>query len=199
MLRYRENKPSQDLFSEAFNFFLNCDVFMPSFAPFTTRTCGPSWYIREFLAKDARFEDETNAISKAYFTPRLLSSRNSPNSSTDSFGVYGYQPKLVAKKFGLVQVRPCPFYHSEQDMKKPRTEAQWRIILSKFNKDFPNFTPFHFELSYECTQSYFIWWQKHFSNGNERVNLDNLLSELVSAFTSLQEKHKKSKGASFLF
>jgi hypothetical protein len=125
MLRYKENKPSQDLFSEAFNVFLNCDVFMPSFAPFMTRTCGPSWYIREFPLKDARFEDETNAIWKAYLTPRLLSSRTTPNATTDSFGVYGYQPNLVARQFGLVQVHPCPFYHSEQDMRKPRTEAQW--------------------------------------------------------------------------
>jgi len=121
------------------------------------------------------------------------------NASTNSFGVYGYQPNLVARQFGLVQVRPGPFYHSEQDMKKPRTEAQRRIILSKFYTDFPNFTPFHFDLSYECTQSFFVWWQKHFSDDNERVNLDSLLSKLVSSFTSLQEKCKKNKGTSSLF
>ena len=175
----KENWPSQDLLSEAFNVFQNCNVFMTSFAPFTARTCGPSWYIREFPAKDARYEVETNAILKAYLTPRFLSSRTTSNASTDSFRVYGYQPNLVARQFGLVQVRPCPFYHSEKDMKKPRTEAQWRTILLKFNKDFPNFNPLHFKLSYECTHSFFVWWRKHFSNGSEKVNPDNLLSELV--------------------
>jgi len=158
-----------------------------------------SWYIREFPTKDARFEDETNAIWKAYLTPRLFSSRTTPNASTDSFGVYGYQPNLVARKFGLVQVRPCSFYHSEQDMRKPRTEAQWRTILSKFNKDFPSFQPFHFEFSYKCTQSFFMWWQKHFSEGSKELNLDNLLSESVSAFNSMQEKCRKNKGTLFLF
>lgn len=172
---------------------------MPSFAPFTARTCGPSWYIREFPAKDAIYEDETHAIWKSYLTPRLLSNRTTPNASTTSFGVYGYQPNLVARQFGLVQVCHRPFYHSGQDMKKPRTEVQWRTTLSKFNKDFPNFNPFDFELSYKCTQLFFVWWRKHFPDWSKEVNLDNLLSESISAVTSLQEKYRQGKGKLFLF
>ena len=35
MFRYKENKTSQTLFSEALNVFLNCSVFTPSLAPFS--------------------------------------------------------------------------------------------------------------------------------------------------------------------
>jgi len=160
MLQYRENRSIQTLFSEAFNVFLHCNVFTPSLAPFSMRACGPAWFTREFPTKDDEYEEETNVIWKAYLTPMLLSSKATPNTSTGSYGAYGYQPNLVARQFGLVQIRPCSFYQSKEDKKKPKIETQWRALLLKFNGNLPNFNPFRFELSYECTKSFFKWWRR---------------------------------------
>ncbi|AES69921.1 hypothetical protein MTR_3g040010 [Medicago truncatula] len=130
--------------------------------PFSARKCGPVWFTREFPAKNTEYEEETNAIWKAYLTPMLLSSRATSNTSSDYFGVDGYQPNLVARLFGFVQVQPCSFYQCKEDLKKTKTEPQWRTLLQKLNDNFPNFNLLHFELSYECTKSFFIWWRGYF-------------------------------------
>jgi len=77
---------------------------------------------REFPAKDAEHEEETNAIWKSYLTPILLCIRVTHNNSTNSHGVYGYQPNLVARQFGWIQTRPSSLYKSKEDIKKPKTE-----------------------------------------------------------------------------
>jgi len=120
----------------------------------------------------------------------MLSSRATPNTSKDSYGAYGYQPNLVARQFGLVQVRPCSFYQSKYVIKKPRRQT----LLKKYNGKLPNFSHLCFKLSYEWNKSFFLWWRGYFVEKSKEVNLDNLLSELISAFTSLQKKSKKPRG-----
>jgi len=100
----------------------------------------------------------------------------------------------VARQFDLIQVRPCSLYRSKDDMKRPKTEPQWQTLLQKFNENLPNFNPIRFELSYECTKSFFLWWRDYFVEKSKEVNLNNLLSELISAFNSLQRKSKKPRG-----
>jgi hypothetical protein len=109
MLRYG-NISSRDLFSIAYEALLGCDTFIPSLAPFTKRVCGP----------------ETNAIWQAYLTHTLLSSRTK---GTDPFRLYGYQPNLVARQFGLVQPRPSSLYKCADDLKQPLIESTWRALL----------------------------------------------------------------------
>jgi hypothetical protein len=52
LFQYKENETSQILFSEAFKVFMGCDVFTSSFDPFSKRTCGPEWFVREFSTED---------------------------------------------------------------------------------------------------------------------------------------------------
>lgn len=108
-----ESKNSKELFASAFEALLGCDVFTPSLAPSTTRTCGPDWFTRKFLAVNVENEAEKYALSQAYLTPNFLSSRIR---TTDPYRLYDYQPNLVARQFGLVQPKPSSLYKFSDDL-----------------------------------------------------------------------------------
>jgi len=131
---------------------------------------------------------------KAYLTPTLLSSRIFPTNSTHSYGLYGYQPNLVARQFGLIQTRPNSLYKSKKDLKKPKNENIWRSLLQKVDEHVPTLKPIPFELSYECTKTFFRWWRGYFVEQSKEVNPDTTLPELISAFNYVQRKSKKPKG-----
>jgi len=71
MLQY-DNWSSQDLFSIAYNALLNCDVFTPSMAPFTTRIRGPTWFTKDFPTTSIEDVAEINAVWEAYLTPKFF-------------------------------------------------------------------------------------------------------------------------------
>jgi len=124
LLQHREKDPDHYLFLKIFTIFMNCDVFTPSLAPFLTRTCGPTWFVKEFPTIESEHQDEINAIWKAYLTHTLLSSRTGPNTTSDSFGAFSYQPNLVARQFVLIQPYPSPFFKTRSDIKRPKSEQE---------------------------------------------------------------------------
>lgn len=99
---------------------------MFSLAPFSKKTHGPKWFVREFSAKDVEHQEETHAIWKAYLTPTIISSKKGTNTSSDSYGIFGYQPNLVARQFGLIRTRPNSFFKTKEDIKRPTNDQQWR-------------------------------------------------------------------------
>jgi len=64
LFRNKENETSQVLFSEAFKLFMDCDVFMPSLAPFSKRTCGPTWFVREFPTETSNIRKRSMPFGK---------------------------------------------------------------------------------------------------------------------------------------
>jgi len=54
LFRHNEDRTSQVLFSEAFQVFMDCDIFTPSLAPFSRRTRGQEWFVRKFPAEKCR-------------------------------------------------------------------------------------------------------------------------------------------------
>jgi len=190
MLRYG-NRASQDLFSIAYEAFLGCDTFTPSLAPFTNRVYGPDWFKKEFSATKIEDEAKSNAIWKAYLTPTLLSSRIK---STDPFGLYGYQPNLAARQFGLVQPKPSSLYKCLDDLKQPLIEHVWRALLRQVQERAPAFDPASFTFSHACIEAFFRWWQEYYRRQASRVNLDSLLPQLIFVFNIVQKQWKKNKG-----
>jgi hypothetical protein len=164
LFRYQENETSQVLFLEGFKVFIGCDVFTPSLAPFSKRTCGPEWFVMEFPTEDIEHQEEINAICKAYLTPIVISSRSSTNTTLYSYGIFGYQPNLVARQFGFIQTHPSSFFETKEDIRRQKNEQQWQTYLHEFDGIVPNFKPIHFKLSYECTRSFFNWWREYFNN-----------------------------------
>jgi len=156
LLRYRSTN-SKELFTTAYEALLNCDVFIPALAPFSSRTCGPDWFTREFPVTKVEDEVETNAIWQAYLTPTLLSCRSSASKTSYSFGVSGYQPNLVVRQFSLVQPKLGFLYKFLNDLKMPTKEHTWRTLLQQAQEHTPAFTHVPFSLSYSCTEAFFRW------------------------------------------
>ena len=161
---------------------LGCEVFTPSLAPFSTRTCGPDWFIKKLPATEVEDEAETNALWQAYLTPTFLSSRNSASKTSASFGLCGYQPNLVARQFGLVQPKPCSLHKCSGDLKRPTKENTWRVLLQRVQEQILAFKPAPFALSYACTEAFLRWWQEYYRQQASQVHPDTLLPQLIFAF-----------------
>jgi len=149
------------------------------------------WFKNEFPATNIEDEAETNAIWQAYLTPTLLSSRIK---STDPFSLYGYQPNLAARQFGLEQPKPSTLYKCLDDLKQPLVEHIWRALLRQIQERAPTFDPASFTLYHACTKAFFRWWQEYYRRQASRVNPDSLLPQLISTFNIVQKQSKKNKG-----
>jgi len=151
MLQYG-NRSSQDLFCIAYNALLNCDVFTPSMAPFTTRTRGPAWFTKDFPTTSIEDEAEINDVCEAYLTPTFLSNKVTSGSP---YGIYGYQPNHIAKQFGLVQPKPSSLYKCVDDLRQPLIEQLWRLTLRRAQEQNLIFKPTPFVSSFACTEAFY--------------------------------------------
>ena len=184
------NKSSQQLFENAYTTLLDCPIFTPMMAPFTTRKYGPNWFKEDFptTSKKAN-KTEINAIWEAYLTPTYLSSRLTPGSP---YGVYGYQPNHVARQFGMVQSKPSSLFKSISEWKIPLIEPVWKSIIQARRTTV--FEPTYFSTSFACSEAFFRWWRNYYTRQSNRGNPDELLPQLTSTFHTLQNKDKKTRG-----
>jgi len=74
--------------------------------PFVARKLGPRWFQREFPLKETRNLKNNVEVWKAYLTLTFLSVKITIG-KTD-YKLIGYYPHLVARQFGLSQLRPEP-------------------------------------------------------------------------------------------
>ena len=110
-------------------------------APFTIRTRGPAWFTKDFPTNLIEDEAEINVVWEAYLTPTFLSSKVTSGSP---YGIYGYQPNLVARQFGLIQPKPCSLYKCVDDLRQPLIEHVWRLTLRRAQEQKLVFKPTFF-------------------------------------------------------
>src|SRR3954462_12316523 len=94
--------------------FARCHQFSPSMAPFVNRTVGPELFTRKFPTISQDQEAESMIIWEAFLTPRLFYHRLRP--SKGQCVLVCYQPNLVSRQFGLVQVKPKCLYDKRNHM-----------------------------------------------------------------------------------
>jgi len=184
-------KSSKEVFFITYEALLKCEEFIPSLAPFLTRVYGPTSFRKDFPTTSNEDEEEINAIWEAYLMPTLLSSRITAGGP---YGLYGYQPNHVARKFGLIQPKPSSLYKCLEDLEQPLIEHVWRSSLRRINEKVFAFEPVPFAASFACTKAFFRWWQDYYKRQANQTNPDTLLLQLISAFDVVQNKLKKSKG-----
>jgi len=63
LLRYRSTN-SKELFTIAYEALLNCDVFTPALAPFSSKTCGPDWFTRNKCNMASLFDSHPFVLQK---------------------------------------------------------------------------------------------------------------------------------------
>src|SRR3954464_13030988 len=83
-------------------------------ATFLQRTVGPEWFTRRFPATSPDQQTESVTIWEAFLTPRLLYHRLRPSKS--QCVLLCYQPNLVSRQFGLVQIKPKCLYEKRNHM-----------------------------------------------------------------------------------
>lgn len=88
--------------------------FTPSMAPFAYRKFGPEWFTRKYPALEEKDVEESNAIWTAFLTPGVLALRLRP--ARNQVVLLGYEPNLVARQFGLVQILPKPLFSRKAKM-----------------------------------------------------------------------------------
>ena len=154
MLQYG-NRSSQYLFSIAYNAFLSCYVFTPSMAPFTTRTCGPTWFTKDFPTNSIEDEAGINVVWEAYLTPTFLSSKVTFGSP---YVIYGYQPNHVVRQFGLIQPKPSSLYKCVDDLRQPLIEHVWRLTLRRAQEQKLMFKSTPFVSSFACIEAFYRWF-----------------------------------------
>lgn len=88
--------------------FAKCYNFTPSMAPFTHMILGHEWFIRKFYAPSKDQEAESLVIWEAFLTPKLLLTRL--GQLRNQFTLLSYQPNLVSRQFGLIQIMPKPLF-----------------------------------------------------------------------------------------
>ena len=194
VLRVREIGLSDAIFFlTTLNTFLHYDILTPSMAPYAIRTHGPEWLTRAFpsIVEDG---EETNEIGKAYLTPILLSVIISSGKAKDLFGLFSYQPSLVARQFGLCQLHPSSLLQSKKQMRRPQNEGEWRARLNLMTQNARTFTPLAFDISFACTKEFFMWWREYYRLKTTNIDEGSLLSNLIAGFPYMQNKKEKSKG-----
>lgn len=165
--------------------------FTPSMAPFAFRKVGPDWFVRKFPATKEKDVEESNAIWTTFLTPRVMALRLQP--TKNQVALLGYQPNLVCRQFGLVQL-----------LHKPLFSRKNKVLLYNMRyheKDAPNILAFYsnraelvptaFEPCLFTTPEFADWWKHYYSM--EFLDVKGFKHQLTIAFSTLQVKKYKGR------
>ncbi|XP_058768267.1 uncharacterized protein LOC131641989 [Vicia villosa] len=163
--------------------------FSYSMAPFVRRVVGPKWFTREFPATSSDHQTESLAIWEAFLTPRLFYHRLRP-SKGQCILVY-YQPNLVSRQFGLVQVKPKCLYDKRNHMcfrTLYLTEDECDTKIARYTDVF-TLSPISFAPFFYSTPDFQQWWSDYYTT--QIYDVEGLTRELTEAFTAVQDKFHK--------
>src|SRR3954471_22267169 len=169
--------------------FARRNQFDPSMAPFVHRTIGPEWFTRKFPSTSQDQQTESMEIWEAFLTPRLFSHRLRP--SKGQCILMCYQPNLVSRQFGLVQIKPKCLYEKRSHMcfhTLYLTEEECETKINKYVGTI-NLSPVPFEPAFYSTPNFHQWWTEYYSS--QIFDVDSLAQELTAAFIDVQENFQK--------
>lgn len=169
--------------------FAKSHNFTSSMAPFALRKVFPRWFTRTFPSLSKKQETKSFLIWEAFLTPQILTLRFNP--SKVQVTLITYQPNLVTRQFGLIQV----FLKCLDDKKSSlllhnsvHTEAITFKQISKYTGR-TQLTPFHFELSFLYSREFRKWWAKYYIE--EFCDVTSFIQLYDKAFLLVRERTKK--------
>ncbi|XP_058771322.1 uncharacterized protein LOC131644752 [Vicia villosa] len=113
-LQTPQGEPNRPNLLKYVKLFSECNTFLASMTPFSSRCFGPDWCRAIFPGNTPTLRAQLNAIWAAFLTPTLLS--HCIESSGKCYGFVSYQPNLVSRQFGLSQMLPKRLYTHEADI-----------------------------------------------------------------------------------
>lgn len=96
------DNPYQITFMKYINLFLESTTFVSTMTHFVDRCISPTWFQNRFTGVTLEATTMSKSVRVVFFTPTLLSTRI--ETGIVGFGYIGYQPNLVAKQLGFIQM-----------------------------------------------------------------------------------------------
>lgn len=158
--------------------------------PFADRRHGPTWFKGKFPAHNPTHQAESLEIWKAFFTPKLLSTRTSSKKTQVCFA--GYQPNLVAGQFGHYQFKSDSYFQRKKYLCVTvvgMTEETCFELLVEHAEYHLELTLFKFHKSFYCTQEFDTWWKDY--STIKFVDVMTKLTHLTTYFLPLHTKINK--------
>ncbi|XP_050874941.1 uncharacterized protein LOC127078535 [Lathyrus oleraceus] len=184
-----EGRNLQQSFTNYVMMFAKRYNFTPTMAPFAFRTYGPDWFTRKFPYPSKDKEAESVAIWEAFLTPRVFSLRL--NQSKSQVTLIAYQPSLVARQFGIIQIFPKPLYARKNSLllyNAIHTKATSSRKIARYAGQ-TKLSPFSFKPYFLCTHELDLCWCDYYATNF--FNVPAFHRHLTKAFSSVQDKVKK--------
>ncbi|XP_027346509.1 uncharacterized protein LOC113858193 [Abrus precatorius] len=148
-------------FRQYFNFFLSLQSFTPQLAPFSARKVGQVWFKRPFPSRTPSAQSEVLMTWRQFLSCQLLfcSFTHRP------YQVVAYQPNLVARQFGLGQLKPSFMLEgSNLDILENARKSidDLNKAISFFRKRRSEISPLKFEPIFYCTSTFQSWWSTYY-------------------------------------
>ncbi|XP_058732451.1 uncharacterized protein LOC131603986 [Vicia villosa] len=184
-----EPRKLQECFLAYMMMFAQRRQFDPSMAPFVHRTKGPEWFTQKFPPTSQDQQTELMEIWESFLTPRLFLYRLRP--SKGQCTLVCYQPNLVSRQFGLVQIKPKCLYEKRSHICFHTLYLSEEECEKKVNRyaGVTNLSPIPFESSFYCTPDFHQWWADYYTS--QILDADSLTQELTAAFADVQEHFRK--------
>lgn len=186
-----EDKSLQQSYTSYVVAFSQRRHFTPSMASFSYRKVSPEWFTRKFPAPEDKDVEESNAIWITFLTPKVLALRL--RSARNQVVLLGYQPNLVARQFGLVQILPKPLFSRKAKvlLYNMRGHEQDVTPLLASYKNKMVLVPTAFEPRFLSTPKSADWWKHYYST--EFLDVKGFKEHLAAAFSTLQTKKHKGR------
>lgn len=147
-------------FQRFFDLFYCLDSDNKFISPFASRMYGPSW-----LTRLLSLSKEIISTWREFITPSLLQASFFDEEIKFAF----YHPNFVARQFGLSQLLPTTWVPLSSGIlqaytKETQKTLQFGEFASAYSKYILNFIPLNFEVSSDCSFSFYKWWSAYYAS-----------------------------------
>ncbi|XP_050915657.1 uncharacterized protein LOC127130732 [Lathyrus oleraceus] len=138
-------------------------------------------------------KDENTFLNvwESFLTPRLLFSYR--NTTKNQIALIVYQPNLVSRQFGLIQIKPQPIFPKKGSIifyNSLHTEDEGKELSKKLADASLDIRPVIFRPSFLCTPEFDEWWKDYYSN--KFFDVAAFATHLTNAFAFVQDRTKKA-------
>ena len=159
-------------------------------APFSSRKIGPEWFTQQLPLEMQKDENIFLDVWESFLTPRLLFSYR--NATKTQIALIVYQPNLVARQFGLIQIKPRPIFPKKGSIifyNSLHNEDESKELSKKLTDDSLDIRPVIFRPSFLCTPEFDEWWKDYYST--RFFDVTTFTTHLTNAFAFVQDRTKK--------
>ncbi|KAI5442394.1 hypothetical protein KIW84_011460 [Lathyrus oleraceus] len=164
--------------------------FTSTMAPFADRKIGPRWFTQQLPLEMQKDENIFLNVWESFLTPRLLFSYR--NTTKNQIALIVYQPNLVSRQFGLIQIKPQPIFPKKGSIifyNSLHTKDEGKELSKKLADDSLDIRPVIFRPSFLCTPEFDEWWKDYYSN--KFFDVAAFATHLTNAFAFVQDRTKK--------